>query len=170
MPATAAELVPTLSTKMVAGEPLVAGETARLSESSAAVLNKYRKLYLADEAFSEAAREDARRSFVAAFALITARSTGGFEHRADAARKAVLGDGAPPPSTPGRAGAFLLFVCGLVGGLLNSWMAVGPDVRAPASLAQKPCAARGSESSLRLGLGLFLTRPGVWLVGRSYRF
>ena len=92
MPATAAELVPTLSTKMVAGEPLVAGETVRLSESSAAVLNKYRKLYSADEAFGEAAREDARRRFVAAFALITARSTGGFEHRADAARKAVLGD------------------------------------------------------------------------------
>ena len=84
MPATAAEMVPTLSTKMVAGEPLVAGETVRLSESSAAVLNKYRKLYSADEAFGEAAREDARRRFVAAFALITARSTGGFEHRADA--------------------------------------------------------------------------------------
>ena len=124
-----AEMLPTLSSKITAGQPLTAGETLRLTERSASVLNEYRKLCCDDEAFGEAAREEARRRYVAAFALITARSTGSFEHRAEAARKAVLGDGAPPSPTPGFSGAALLFVCGLVGGLLNSWMAVGPDVR-----------------------------------------
>jgi hypothetical protein len=125
-----AEMLPTLSSKIAAGQPLTAGETLRLTERSASVLNEYRKLCCDDEAFGEAAREEVRRRYVAAFALITARSAGGFEHRAEAARKEVLGHGAPPPATPGFSGAALLFVCGLVGGLLNSWMAVGPDVRA----------------------------------------
>jgi hypothetical protein len=106
------------------GSTIHPGQLVRLSENAAALLNEGCRIYRKDQSFRKAARNRFREKY----ALSTANSTTAFGHE-EAVLRELKGDGEAAPASPSNVGKLILFVVGVAGGLLNSWMAVGPDVR-----------------------------------------
>ena len=76
-------------------------------------------------------QREQKREFQIEHGRQNANSTTPFGRAADARQKRgeEEGEEAVPKASPDAGGALTLFVVGVAGGLLNSWMAVGPDVR-----------------------------------------